>query len=85
MHGTISRQVGNAREIECNGLRGSADVCRPTFGRTCKAIWPNKAAENLAARSGCSIRAAAYQISGQTEPSARSLQAIINELIPKRH
>lgn len=52
----------------------------PIFGNVCKAIWKHKTAEELAARVGCSVRAAAYELSGEREPSARSIAAVIVEI-----
>ena len=53
----------------------------PVFGRVCKAIWPTKTAEQLAAAVGCSVRAAAYEISGEREPSAKSLAVVFNKMV----
>lgn len=76
----LERASKNARTI----VQGDARLCSPIFGRVCKAIWPFKTAEQLAAQVGCSVRAAAYEISGEREPSVHSLQAVINAMIPKR-
>ncbi len=84
MHGTLQIRVDEARKIERNIVHGAATICRPAFGAACKGLWPHKTAEELASRVGCSVRAAAYQISGEHEPSARSIQAIVNEILPKR-
>ena len=46
-------------------------------------MWPIKTAEELAARIGCSVRAAAYQISGEQEPTARAIQAVVNEWLKR--
>jgi hypothetical protein len=62
----------------------SAKAKSDVFGKVCKAIWPFKTAEELASRVGCSVRAAAYEISGEREPSVHSLQAVINAMIPQR-
>lgn len=72
--------VAQATEIERNILRGTARICSSSFGKCCKALWPVKTAEQLAAITGCSVRTAAYQISGEHEPSARSVAAIIVEI-----
>ena len=63
-------------ETQRNIVQGDATICSSLFGRACKGMWPHKTAEELAALSGCSVRAAAYQISGESEPSARSIHAI---------
>jgi hypothetical protein len=67
-------------EIERKILQGDARYCSPIFGRVCRTIWPVKTAEHLAAAIGCSVRAAAYQISGESEPSARAVAAVIIEI-----
>ncbi len=54
------------------------------FGRVCKALWPIKTAEELAVRVGCAVRTAAYEISGEREPSARSVAVIVDEITRKR-
>lgn len=76
----IARASKNARTI----VQGDARLCSPIFGKVCKVIWPFKTAEELAARTGCSVRAAAYELSGEREPSVHSLQAVINAIIPQR-
>lgn len=50
------------------------------FGRVAKTVWPHKTAAHLAAATGVSVRAAEYWIGGQREPSARAVQAILNEI-----
>lgn len=53
------------------------------FGRVCKVIWPTKTAEGLAAEVGCSVRAAAYQISGERPPSDKSMLVLINKIFAR--
>ena len=76
MRNIYEREIANATKIERNILLGSATICSSLFGRACKGMWPHKTAEELAALSGCSVRAAAYQISGESKPSAESIHAI---------
>ncbi len=76
MRTVYERELANATKIERNLLQGTANICISPFGLACKGMWPHKTAEELAARSGCTVRAAAYQISGESEPSARSINAI---------
>lgn len=80
MHGVSNRQLADQRAIERTIVQGTARLCSPIFGRVCKAIWPVKTAEKLAAAVGCSVRAAAYEISGEREPSARAISVIIDKL-----
>lgn len=72
-----------ATEIERTLVQGTARLCSSAFGRAWKGLFPFKAAEELASRVGCSVRAAAYEISGEREPSARSI-AVFVDLITKR-
>ena len=76
MRTVYERELANATKIERNIVQGTATVCSSWFGRACKGMWPHKTAEELAALVGCSVRAAAYQISGESEPSAKSIHAI---------
>jgi hypothetical protein len=84
MSALLQTRADEARSIERKVLQGTARICIPIFGRVCKAIWPVKTAEQLAAAIDCSVRAAAYQISGESEPSARAV-AVIADLITKRN
>jgi hypothetical protein len=84
MSALLQTRADEARSIERKVLQGTARICSPIFGRVCKAIWPIKTAEQLAAAIDCSVRAAAYQISGESEPSARAV-AVIADLITKRN
>lgn len=79
MHGTLQGRVAEARKIERTLVQGTARLCSSAFGRACKGIWPSKTAEELAARVGCAVRTAAYEISGEREPSARSISVLVDE------
>jgi hypothetical protein len=83
MRGPLQEQIEEAREIQRTIVQGAARLCSSSFGRACKGIWPHKTAEVLAALVGCSVRAAAYELSGEREPSARSIAAIIVEITRK--
>jgi hypothetical protein len=54
-----------------------ARLCSSPFGRACKGLWPYKTAEELATRAKCGVRAAAYELSGDREPSGRSIAAVV--------
>ena len=77
MRSNYEERVAESRAIERTIVQGNARLCSSIFGRVCKAIWPVKTAEQLAAAVGCSVRAAAYEISGEREPSARSIAVIV--------
>ena len=83
MHGTYEAKLREQREIERTLVQGTARLCSGIFGKVCKAIQPYKTAEWLAAELGCSVRAAAYEISGEREPSARAI-AVIVDLMTRR-
>lgn len=83
MRNSYEQQRAEQTEIERTLVQGDARMCRPIFGRVCKAIWPHKTAEQLAVAVGCSVRAAAYEISGEREPSAKSIFAIHAKLLER--
>lgn len=80
MRAVSTARIAEHREIERTLVQGTARLCSGKFGRAWKGIFPIKAAEELAARAGCSVRAAAYELSGEREPSARSIAAFIVEI-----
>lgn len=80
MRSVSEERIGEATKIERMIVHGDARLCSPIFGKVCKAIWPFKTAEQLASRVGCAVRTAAYEISGEREPSARSIAVIVVEM-----
>jgi hypothetical protein len=82
MRSPYENQVAETTETARTLMRGDARLCSPNFGKVCKAIWPFKTCEELAARVGCSVRAAAYEISGERHPSAQSILAVIDAIVP---
>lgn len=80
MRSVYEGRLAEASEIERNLLQGTARICSGNFGKVCKALWPFKTAEELAARTGRSIRACAYEISGECEISSRSLMVVFLEI-----
>lgn len=83
MSGVLQERISEARKIERTLVQGTARMCSPLFGRVCKLIWPVKTAEGLAAEVGCSVRAAAYEISGERPPSDQSMLLIINKIFAR--
>ena len=81
MRSVYEERVAQATQIERTLVQGNARLCSGNFGRVCKALWPFKTAEELASRAGCSVRAAAYEISGEREASARSISVVIVEML----
>lgn len=80
MRAVSTERIAEHRENERTLVQGAARLCSGKFGRAWKALFPIKAAEELAARVGCSVRAAAYELAGEREPSARSIAALIIEI-----
>lgn len=83
MSGVLQQRVEEAREIERKLLQGTARLCSSPFARAWKGVFPYKAAEELAARTGRSVRAAGYVLSGEQEPSGLDIAAL-NVAITKR-
>jgi hypothetical protein len=81
MHGTLPNALAAQRNIQRAIVQGDARLCRPAFGLFCKAYWPVKTAENLAAAIGCSVRSAAYQISGEHQVSGAAIAWVVNLLV----
>jgi hypothetical protein len=77
-------RVADQTEIRRNILQGTAKSCTSAFGTAWKSLFPIKAAEELAARAGMSKRAADYQLSGECEPSARAVAALVVEVTKRR-
>jgi hypothetical protein len=77
MPGVFAERVAQAREIERTLVQGDARLCRGAFGIAAKAWWPYKTSETLASRIGCAVRTAAYEISGEREPSAKSIALFV--------
>lgn len=83
MRSVYEERLAEATKTERAIVQGDARLCSPIFGRVCKAIWPVKTAEQLAAKVGCTVRTAAYEISGERHPSAQSLLVVMAEMVPK--
>lgn len=83
LRSTYEARTAEQTEIQRTLVQGTARLCSSPFGRACKGIWPHKAAERLAAHVGCAVRTAAYEISGDREPSGRSL-AVLTDIFTGR-
>ena len=77
-----SYEAARAEQIEIQRtlVQGDARLCSSKFGKHCKLIWPSKTAEHLALAVGCSVRAAAYELSGERPPSDKTMLVVINEI-----
>lgn len=56
----------------------------PVLADVAALLWPSKTAENLAAETGCTVRAAEFYLDGQRGWSADALASLITEIL-KRH
>lgn len=83
MRSAYEERIAETTEIERQILRGNASLCSGRFGVAWKALYPIKPAEELAARVGCAVRTAAYEISGEHQPSAQAILALLDEVTPK--
>ncbi len=83
MQSTYERRIAEAAKIERTLVQGDARLCSPNFGKAWKALYPHKPAEQLAAKVGCKVRTAAYEISGERHPSAQSIKALIDAVVPE--
>ena len=82
MRGTYERQVAEQIEIQRSIVQGDAHLCSTNFGKAWKGIFRTKPAEELAARVGCTVRTAAYELSGERHPSAQSIAVLIALVVP---
>lgn len=53
--------------------------CSP-FGKAARALWPRKTAAEFAYRGNVTERAAKYWLSGEREPNATIIAAVVNEI-----
>lgn len=81
MRSVYEARLDEASKIERTIVQGDARLCSSNFGKCCKTLWPFKTAEQLAALVGCSVRAAAYEISGEREPSRKSIMVFMNKAL----
>lgn len=77
MRSAYEARAEEARQIERTIVQGTARLCSSPFGDACKGIWKFKTAETIAARLRCAPRTIAYELSGEREPSARSIALLI--------
>ena len=78
MRSVYEERRAEAAEIERTLVQGTARLCRSDFAAMLKAVQPHKTAEWLALNTKQSVRAAAYELSGEREPSARSIAFVVS-------
>lgn len=87
MRSVYEERLSETTEIQraiVQEAKNSAPLCSRNFGIAWRSLHPFKSAEELAARIGCSVRAAAYELSGEREPSAQSLLALLQDVTPPK-
>lgn len=83
MRSVYEQRVAEQIEIRRTIEQSPARTCGPNyFGRVCKVLWPLKTAEELAAKVGCSVRTAEYEVSGERPPSGQSLLVVMAMITP---
>jgi hypothetical protein len=80
MRTTFCNSNAVATEIGCQFRPGTDRLVSPPFTRVAKALWPFKTAAHLAAIAGKDERTAARWLSGESEPPAVVIAAIIIEI-----
>lgn len=80
MHGTLRRQIDEARKIERQLRQGTDKIVSRNFGRVAKLLWPVKTAAHLAAISDRDERTAARWLSGEFEPPYIIVEATMREI-----
>lgn len=81
MHGTLQRQVDDARKIERRIRQGTDKIVSAgKFALVAKALWPLNTAACIASIAGKDERTGARWLSGEFEPPGIILAAIIVEI-----
>ena len=84
MRTVYEERVAEARAIEGHVI-GGRDTCVPVpkFGDVCRVLWPDKTAAHIAAIGQRDERTAKRWLSGEYEPPASVLAAIINKMFER--
>ena len=80
MQGNIPFAVASAAEIERRKQTMPDKIVRPQIGSVCKVLWPFKTAANVGSIINASERHASRILSGEFDPPAILIAAIINEI-----
>lgn len=80
MRSPFGNPVATAIEIQGQFRQGTDKIVSPLFGRVAKLIWPVKTAAQLATIARTNERTAARWLSGEFEPPAIIIAAIIVEI-----
>ena len=80
MHGNVPFGVASATDIHRHQCRAPTKMSVSKFGPVAKLIWPVKTAAVLAELAGREIRTAERWLSGEFEPPAVVIAALIVEI-----
>ena len=80
MESVYERNVANARSIERQFRQGTDKIVSRKFGAVAKVLWPVKTAAQVAAIADTNERTAARWLSGEFEPPAIIIAAVIVEI-----
>lgn len=80
MHGIFRTTEEVANENQRHFRQRTEKVVNPKFGAVAKVIWPFKTAAELAAIANTNERTAARWLSGEFEPPAIVIAAVIVEI-----
>lgn len=84
MRSVYEARVAEARAIEGHqNIGGDTYVPPPKFGDVCRVLWPEKTAAHIAAIGQRDERTAKRWLSGEYEPPASVLAAIINKMFER--
>lgn len=80
MHGSVPFGVANATEISRRQCREPTKMSGRRFGPVAKLVWPHKTAATLASIAARDQRTAERWLSGEFEPPAIVIAALIVEI-----
>lgn len=84
MRSVYEERVAEARAIEGHVISGrDTYVPQPKFGDVCRVLWPDKTAAHIASIGGRDERTAKRWLSGEYEPPASVVAAIINKMFER--
>lgn len=80
MHGAFGNSEVVASQINGHFRAGTDKIVCRKFGAVAKLLWPHKTAAHLASIAGANERTATRWISGEFEPPAIVIAAVIVEI-----
>lgn len=80
MRSLYERRAEEARAIDRHFCQGDDKIVGRKFGAVAKVLWPHDTAAHVAAIAGRNVRTAERWLSGEFEPPAVVIAAIIVEI-----